>query len=586
MKKRQNGQIMAKVFKKLLFIQIFAVLTATLGSIVDGVIISNFLGRDAMAAFSISMPVFVVLACLSNMVGNGAQTICGKALGKGEGDHVNGVFTLTLVLVGALGILFAVLLAAFSDPLAVLLGASGESVPLVADYIRGLSFGALAIMLNGPIMRFLQLDRASAFSFVGVLTMTVVNIAGDLLNVFVFKKGMFGMAAATSVSYYASLLLLSTHFFKKDAGIGLSFVKLKLKEMFEIVRIGLPTAISQGCNALKSVCLNHIFMGLAGTLFVAAYAGQNTVSQLIQSVSLGVGMTVLLVLSVMVGEEDRTSLVYTMKSTLKLSIVLNTVIALLVFVGADGLASMFGKGDMETRRLSAYILRLYAIGLPFSIINTVFQNYFQSIGKMKIVNLICVCHNLLFMVAFAFVLPKLFGKDSVWLLFPLTQAATLILIVAVVWIHNRSFPRSFEQLLMMDAGFGVPHEDRIDINVSCIDEVNCAAEQIEEFCRAHGVDEKRTQASALAMKEMAGNIVQHGFSDGKPHLMEGRFTYKEGQLFLRLKDDCEPFNPNEYLETADSAETAGHIGIRTVSELVKEMKYQDTFKLNVLTIEI
>ena len=247
---------------------------------------------------------------------------------------------------------------------------------------------------------------------------------------------------------------------------------------------------------------------------------------------------------------------------------------------------MFGKGDMETRRLSAYILRLYAIGLPLSIINTVFQNYFQSIGKMKTVNLICVCHNFLFMVAFAFVLPKVFGENAVWLLFPLTQAATLILIVAVVWIHNRSFPRSFEQLLMLDAGFGVPREDRIDINVSCMDEVNNAAEQIEKFCRAHGVDEKRTQASALAMKEMAGNIVRHGFSDGKPHLIEGRFTYEEGRLCLRLKDDCRPFNPKEYLETADPAEIDGHAGIKTVSDLVREMKYQNTFKLNVLTIEI
>lgn len=586
MEKRQNGQIMTRVFKRLLCVQIFAVLTATLGSIVDGVIISNFLGRDSMAAFSISMPVFVVLACLSNMVGNGAQTICGKALGKGEGDHVNGVFTLTLILVGVLGILFAVLLVIFSNPLAVLLGASGESVPLVADYIRGLSFGALAIMVNGPIMRFLQLDRASVFSFMGVLTMTVVNIAGDLLNVFVFKKGMFGMAAATSVSYYASLLLLSTHFFKKDAGIGLSFAEMNFREMLDIVRIGLPTAISQGCNALKSLCLNRIFMGLAGTLFVAAYAGQNTVSQLIQSVSLGVGMTVLLVLSVMVGEEDRTSLVYTMKSTLKLSVVLNTIIALLVFVGADGLAAVFGKGDMETRQLSAYILRLYAIGLPFSIINTVFQNYFQSIGKMKTVNLICVCHNLLFMVAFAFLLPKVFGKNAVWLLFPLTQVTTLILIVAVVWICSRSFPRSFEQLLMLDEGFGVPNENRIDINVSCMDEVLCAAEQIEEFCRSHGVDEKRTHSSVLAMKEMAGNIVQHGFSDGKQHLIEGRFTYEKELLCLHLKDDCRPFNPKEYLKTAAPEEIAGHIGIQTVSELVKEMKYQNTFKLNVLTIEI
>ena len=105
MKRRQNGQIMTKVFKRLLCVQIFAVLTAMLGSIVDGIIIiSNFLGRASMAAFSISMPVFIVLACISNMLGNGAQTICGKALGRNEGDHINGVFTLTILLVCVLGV--------------------------------------------------------------------------------------------------------------------------------------------------------------------------------------------------------------------------------------------------------------------------------------------------------------------------------------------------------------------------------------------------------------------------------------------------------------------------------------------------
>ena len=96
---------MTDVFKEMLFIQIMAVITATIGSVVDGIVTSNFLGRDAMAAFSISTPFFVFLSCFSNMVGNGAQSLSGKQLGKGEKESVNGLFSLTIVSVCIFGLI-------------------------------------------------------------------------------------------------------------------------------------------------------------------------------------------------------------------------------------------------------------------------------------------------------------------------------------------------------------------------------------------------------------------------------------------------------------------------------------------------
>ncbi len=74
----------------------------------------------------------------------------------------------------------------FDKQIAVLLGADENTVNNVADYIKGLSYGALPIMLNGPIIRFLQLDKAQKLALLGVVVMTVTDIAGDLLNNFVF----------------------------------------------------------------------------------------------------------------------------------------------------------------------------------------------------------------------------------------------------------------------------------------------------------------------------------------------------------------------------------------------------------------
>ena len=581
-----QSNIMTDVFNEMLFIQIMAVITATIGSVVDGIVTSNFLGRDAMAAFSISTPFFVFLSCFSNMVGNGAQSLSGKQLGKGDKESVNGLFSLTIISVCIFGFLIFFFSFFFGNQIAVLLGANAQTKEDVAAYIKGLSFGALPIMLNGPIIRFLQLDKAQKFSFLGVIVMTVTNICGDLLNVFVFKKGMFGMAVATSIGYYAAVILLVTHFFGKKSELSFDVAKAKLRDFKDIIVIGLPTAISQLCIMLKSMCLNRILLALAGTLFVAAYAGQNTISTLLSSVSLGFGMTTLLVCSVLAGEEDRASLTKTVKDSLRISVIINVIIAVLVIVGADFLASLFGKGDMETRNLSARILRIYACGLPISIIAINLQNFFQSMKKTLLVNTICVLHDFGFIVGYALVLPRIAGRDSIWFMFPAAQVTTFLLIVIISVIHNKGIPKSFEEFLMLDEGFGVSAENRLDISINDLNGVVGVSEKVHNFCRLHNMDEKKSFFAALSIEEMAGNIVLHGFEKDKNNIIEIRVGIKDDKVKIRIRDNCKNFNPVDHIKNLTDEDKTHNIGIRIISKRAENFKYQSTFKLNVLTVEL
>ena len=48
-----------------------------------------------------------------------------------------------------------------------------------------------------------------------VLTMTVADVALDILNVFVFHGGMFGMGLASAVSYYLAMLISGFYFLSK-----------------------------------------------------------------------------------------------------------------------------------------------------------------------------------------------------------------------------------------------------------------------------------------------------------------------------------------------------------------------------------
>ena len=49
----------------------------------------------------------------------------------------------------------------------------------------------------------------------------------------------------------------------------------------------------------------------------------------------------------------------------------------------------------------------------------------------------------------------------------------------------------------------------------------------ETFCREHGIDQRRSNFAGLALEEMAGNVVEHGFTkDKKNHVVDMRVVHK------------------------------------------------------------
>ena len=112
------------------------------------------------------------------------------------------------------------------------------------------------------------------------------------------------------------------------------------------------------------------------------------------------------------------------------------------------------------------------------------------------------------------------------------------------------------------------------------------SEYVQAFCATHGLNRKTAMLSALAVEEMAGNIVEHGFADGKKHAIDIRVLHREGEITIRLRDDCAPFDPKQHLETMNPDDPTSNIGIRMVAGLSREMTYQALFRMNVTTIRL
>lgn len=562
---------------------IMGTMAATIGMLVDGVVIGQILGADCVSAQGLASPVFILIAAIAGVFFNGGTSCCSNHLGRGEKDKIHLNFTVTCLGALVIGILVTSVLLLFGDRIALMLGAREQLISHTSGYVRGLGVGGVFIMMSQVIMSYIRLDNDSGMAFVSVIIMTISNIAMDLGFTLVFHMGMFGMGLATSLSYGICLLVCSIHFLKKKNILKLTFPKGGARELADIVATGFPSALNRACITIRSISLNHLLMTLGGSLAVSALTVQNNINQLLSSVTMGVGMTTMLIAGIFYGERDEKSLEKTLKISLRSGVLLILVVAVATFIFARPLVGMFIKNEAGAE-LAVRSLRFFCFSLPFSLSCVVLLNFYQCTRRLFLANLICLCHSLLFVVAISFALSGFMGTDGVWVSFAGAEILSLLTVVVAVRIKSGKWPKSFARMMMLSKNFA-PEEAHI-LNLSLkndMKQVMVLSNRISEFCGLYSEDTDKINKLSLCIEEMAGNIVQHGFKDQKEHSIDIRIIITGETFTFRIRDDGIRFNPIRY---ADENERTDAMGIKLVQKIALDIDYNYTIGLNNLTITL
>ena len=299
--------------------------------------------------------------------------------------------------------------------------------------------------------------------------------------------------------------------------------------------------------------------------------------------------------SVYVGEEDKTGLKVLMRTFLRRGVLLVVIVAVVVSALCLPITNMFfhdPSSAVYQMTLSGFML--YPLYAPISTLIVGFSNYYHCLSHEGIVRTVSVVDGVLGVCLFTFILVPPFGMTGVWVgqLMGCTFCVLLLLVFAIY--YNKKPVFSLDDLMCFDKDFGVPKENRIDITIHRMDEVINLSEQIWAFCDEHGITGRRRHCASLCTEELAGNIVQHGFKDGKKHSIDIRVSYVNDEIIISFKDDGIPFNPEEAArlfgtedkEDGVDADAFRNIGLQLVSRMSKSMSYQNTFGLNILTLVV
>ena len=94
----------------------------SLYSIVDGLFVSNFVGKTPFAAINLTMPLLMGLGSIGFMIGTGGSAIVSKTLGEGKEDRASQYFTLLVAAAAVLSLVFGITGFIFARPIMAAMG--------------------------------------------------------------------------------------------------------------------------------------------------------------------------------------------------------------------------------------------------------------------------------------------------------------------------------------------------------------------------------------------------------------------------------------------------------------------------------
>lgn len=445
-------QEIPQFFRKNMIGMIVAAMMTILGIIVDGIMISRFLGQERMAAYGLIEPLTNLIMVFSGVLSSGTQVMLAEYVGAGKREEARRIFSMCMIVTVLLSVVLMGILFFLREPIAGLLGASGDSVsllPYASDYLLGMLFCIPSVLLLFEFNGLMRLDDDPNRIIVAVLLMTGLDILGDILNVFVIHGDMLGMGLSTSIAYGVALFVMLLHFTRKERVLRLTFRDLRLRDLRDILLTGSSSAVGAASSMLRNRVLNGIMLGTSiAVAATAALSILNTILNFTTCIMVGVGSTCAMIAGIVSGRGDEAMGEKLVRVTLKYAVSIGAVISVVMLVAAPFITGLFGGGDRaEMIALATRGLRFYAVAFVLYSLNTSFINYAQGTRHIAVSNVFCFLENFVFLVIPALALSGRLGPDAVWVSYIVTESATFLTAYLYFAVRKRSLKLTIKDLV-------------------------------------------------------------------------------------------------------------------------------------------
>lgn len=405
------------------------ILTSIYG-VVDGLFVSNFVGKTPFAAVNLVIPFTLVLGAFGFMLGTGGTALVAKTLGEGRQEEANRIFSMLIYFALGLGVLLTIFGIAVLKRIVIKMGADDAMLRHCMIYGRIVLLGIPFYMLQNMFQNFLIAAEKPQLGLIVTIAAGVTNMVLDALFIAVLGWGVAGAAVATALGQCVGGLIPFVYFARKNSS-KLSLVKTRLMggALFHACTNGSSELVSNVSMSLVGMLYNLQLMKFAGENGVAAYGVIMYVNFIFIAIFLGYAYGSAPIVAFNYGARRTEELQNVLKKSLKLILGTGISLFLIATVFAGVLSGLFVGYDAELYRLTVRGFHLYAISFLLCGFNIYGSSFFTALNNGVVSAAISFLRTVVFEVAAVLILPLFFGLDGVWCAITVAELASILITI-------------------------------------------------------------------------------------------------------------------------------------------------------------
>ena len=247
----------------------------------DVMVVGKFADDIALAAVGATGQITALLVNLFVGISSATNILCAQARGAGDKQRERRIIHTSLIFGAGAGIFLAVAGCVFSPFLLDVIDVPAEVRGEAGKYMCIIFLGQPASMLYNFCSSIFRARGNSRISMRILLTTGAVNVLLNLVFVIGFHLDAAGVALATIIANYLSVLAALYVLFRRDGEFRLSFFDIRFdkRAFFDVVKLGIPTGLNSILFNLSATIVARAANGL-GTTVVASVSAANSVTNI------------------------------------------------------------------------------------------------------------------------------------------------------------------------------------------------------------------------------------------------------------------------------------------------------------------
>lgn len=406
----------------------------------------SMLGVDSASATATIAPIYWIVSGIGTGLGVGASTAIARHLGARDKESADGMVSQTMAIGIAVGIVFTPILWLLVDPSITFMGAD-EIRDECMDYIAPIVLCTIAFVLNGAVSGLLRSEGAAKKSTVMLLVAAVLNIVLDPVLMFWLDMGIAGAGWATSISTIVSTAVGLWWYLNGSMYLTMSLrgFSWNIPESKEILSVAVPRTGEFASESAMCMIQRIFIFACAGSSGAALYNIPWKYVVLAEVVSLAIGSAVIPIASAALGQGDLEKADVAYRFGMRLTVLSMTAIAVVLFVFAyEAMIPLTLSESMaEIRPEFAWVLRIYALCIPFMGVLDMASSILQSMQKAQVSFLCVFARDVLTVVLLA--LTYTISFEAVIYSVLVATVIGMVLMVAMMRVESSKLSRNFAE---------------------------------------------------------------------------------------------------------------------------------------------